>query len=251
MAFNWTCPHCNSPQTVTDRKVTRPGSQLNLDGLAEGKLGFEFLAIGCANPDCLKATITAEIRQEVYVEPIGWRKADILLRQQLWPRGAAKSQPDYIPIALREDYSEACIIRDLSPKAAATLVRRCLQGMLHDFCGISKRTLAQEIAALRKALDDGQAPDGVTHESVDAIDAVRGIGNIGAHMEHDINLIVEVDADEAQLLIELVETLFLDWYVARHQRAARLTKIQRLAAEKQEARLGILVDTAGSGEAAP
>ena len=29
-----------------------------------------------------------------------------------------------------------------------------------------------------------------------AIDAVRSIGNIGAHMEKDINLIVDVDPEE-------------------------------------------------------
>jgi hypothetical protein len=45
---------------------------------------------------------------------------------------------------------------------------------------------------------------------VEAIDIVRNIGNIGAHMEADINVIVDVDPDEAQTLIELIETLFLE-----------------------------------------
>ena len=52
----------------------------------------------------------------------------------------------------------------------------------------------------------------------DAIDAVRKIGNIGAHMEKDINIIVDVDPDEAQLLIELIEILVKEWYIAKHQR---------------------------------
>jgi hypothetical protein len=34
---------------------------------------------------------------------------------------------------------------------------------------------------------------------VDAIDHVRKIGNIGAHMEADINVIVEVEPKEAQI----------------------------------------------------
>ena len=104
---------------------------------------------------------------------------------------------------MRDDYYEACAIRDLSPKASATLTRRCLQGMIRDFCGIAKATLAKEIDALREALDNHTAPKGVTHESVEAIDAVRKVGNIGAHMEKDIALIVDVDPGEAQMLIEL------------------------------------------------
>ena len=44
-----------------------------------------------------------------------------------------------------------------------------------------------------------------------AIDAVRRVGNIGAHMEHDINVIVDVEPREAELLIGLVETLFREW----------------------------------------
>ena len=35
--------------------------------------------------------------------------------------------PDYIPEAIRTDYLEACSILDKSPRAAATLARRCLQ----------------------------------------------------------------------------------------------------------------------------
>jgi hypothetical protein len=109
----------------------------------------------------------------------------------LRPQGAAKPQPEYIPKALRCDYTEACRIRHLSPKASATLSRRCLQGMIRNFCGITKPTLFKEVLALRQALDDGTAAKGVTHESVDAIDAVRSVGNIGAHMKVDVDLIVD------------------------------------------------------------
>ena len=37
--------------------------------------------------------------------------------------------------------------------------------------------------------------------------AVRKVGNIGAHMEKDINVIVDVDPDEAQHLIGLITFL--------------------------------------------
>ena len=62
--------------------------------------------------------------------------------------------------------------------------------------------------ALQKCVDEDKAPRGVTPESVEAIDHARKIGNIGAHMEKDINLIIDIDPEEAQILIELVENLF-------------------------------------------
>jgi hypothetical protein len=40
----------------------------------------------------------------------------------------------------------------------------------------------------------------------DATEAVRKLGNIGAHMEKDINVTVDVDPNEASLLTGLVET---------------------------------------------
>jgi len=71
-------------------------------------------------------------------------------------------------------------------------------------------------------------------DTVDAIDHVRAIGNIGAHMEKDMNLIVDVDPDEAQVLIALTELLFDEWYVARDTRKQRLTKLGVIAAEKEQ-----------------
>ncbi|MCC7267179.1 MAG: DUF4145 domain-containing protein [Caulobacteraceae bacterium] len=151
----------------------------------------------------------------------------------LQPQGTSKVQPDYIPKALVEDYTEACLIRDLSPKASATLARRCLQGMIRDFCGISKNRLVDEISALRTAVDAQTAPRDVSPDSLDAIDAVRKVGNIGAHMESDINNIVPVEPVEAQLLIELVESLFDEWYVARHKRQQRFAAVAKLAESKK------------------
>lgn len=105
--------------------------------------------------------------------------------------------------------------------------------VIRDFCGISKSTLNAEIPELRRRIDAGEQPRGVTHESMDAIDAVRSVGNIGAHMERDIDVIVPVDPDEAQLLIELIELLFEEWYVARNKREHRLSAVRQLADSKR------------------
>lgn len=109
--------------------------------------------------------------------------------------------------------------------------------MLHDFCDISERSLWHEIETLRKRVEKDHAPKGVEPEHVAAIDAIRKVGNIGAHIEKDINLIVEVDPDEAQLLIGLIELLFSEWYVARQKRQDRLAAILKIADDKDAAKL--------------
>ncbi len=247
MAFKWICPHCNIPQVVTDAKHTVSWLSCDLDDQAEGKLVLRAKSTGCANEECAKTTIRVVIGGGYYRDGYKFHPGKPpIFDQFLRPQGTAKPQPEFIPEPLREDYYEACLIRDLSPKASATLIRRCLQGMIRDFAKIAKPTLAKEIEALRKAIDDGSADRAISGESVDAIDQVRGIGNIGAHMEKDIDLIIEVDPGEAQALIELVEMLFEEWYGARHRRQARLEHIASIAEAKKQAKSA---DAAAASEA--
>jgi hypothetical protein len=178
-------------------------------------------------------TLSVEIRKDRSGQ-YDYVPGDLISATRLMPESEAKPQPEIIPAPLREDYLEACLIRDKSPKASATLARRCLQGMIRDFCGISRPTLKQEIDALKKAVDEGRSPPGVSAESVEAIDHVRSIGNLGAHMEKDINVIVAVDPGEAQALIELIELLFEEWYVERERRRVRLGRIAEIAEEKKK-----------------
>lgn len=240
MAFNWTCPHCNIRQTVTDQRYDVRYNYIVLGDQSDGKLALEQTAYGCANPECLKTSVGVRIgRRKEVAGNVRLDDNHLLFSQMLIPQGSAKPQPDYVPGPLRQDYYEACLIRDFSPKASATLIRRCLQGMIRDFAKITKPTLAKEIEALRKAVDDGSADRAISSETVDAIDQVRGIGNIGAHMEKDIDLIVEVDPGEAQALIELVEMLFEEWYGALHRRQAKLQHIASIAEAKKEAKNGM------------
>lgn len=55
-------------------------------------------------------------------------------------------------------------------------------------------------------------------------------------MEKDINVIVEVDPDEARHLIRLIEILVDDWYVARQRRAESLGTVGQIAAAKEAQR---------------
>ena len=57
-------------------------------------------------------------------------------------------------------------------------------------------------------------------------------------MEEDINVVVEVEPEEAALLIGLIETLIGEWYINRHERQQRLKELRELAEKKDQARKG-------------
>jgi len=231
---NWTCPYCCHAQVLSAERHCSSFHEQCISGWKEQEMNpvIALSSIICANSKCAQLTLKVLLG----TTPSKTNKISFshLNSWLLLPASAAKPQSDFIPAPLRADYYEACSIRDLSPKASATLIRRCLQGMIRDFCKISRKRLIDEIMDLRKAVDSGQAPRGVQADSLDAIDHFRGIGNIGAHMEADINLIVDVDANEAQVLIELVELLFDEWYVAREDRKVRLEKLKKLASAKKD-----------------
>ncbi|AAP81889.1 DNA binding protein [Streptococcus phage SM1] len=143
------------------------------------------------------------------------------------PISLAKVYPDYIPQAIRSDYEEAHAILNLSPKASATLSRRCLQGMIRDFWGISKARLVDEIDALKDLVDPSTKK---------VLDALRKLGNIGAHPEKDINLIVDIESHEAQKLLKFIELLMQKWYIERHDNEQLLQDILDLDKDKQDQR---------------
>jgi hypothetical protein len=246
--FDWTCPYCNRAQTVAEAKYGHWTNSLGVYGGSHGTLALQQTSIGCASPDCGKTTVHVIVAPSNYRHDIGqWTFIDApLVDQRVMPGGTGKPQPDYIPPAIREDYAEACLIRELSPKASATLIRRCLQGMIRDFAGISKNRLIDEIDALRTAVEEGTADRSITPETVEAIDHIRGVGNIGAHMEKDIDHIIPVDPGEAQALIDLVEMLFEEWYVAREVRKKRLGKIADMADHKKALKNGGAADVASA-----
>lgn len=231
---NWTCPYCRHAQVISDERIHVADLELEVQGSKLATPHLRFTAVVCANDQCKELMLVVGLSSIVVAKsPVGQRHVRLPGKGwTLMPPSTAKPQPDCVPEPLRADYAEACAIRDLSPKASATIIRRCLQGMIRDFCGIKMGRLIDEIKELRKRVDAGDAPRGVHHDSVDAIDHVRGIGNIGAHREKDINTIIDVDPDEAQRLIELTEMLFEEWYEARHRREQRLKQIGAIAAEK-------------------
>lgn len=58
-------------------------------------------------------------------------------------------------------------------------------------------------------------------------------------MEADVDHIIEADPGEARVLIELIEMLFEEWYVAHNDRQQRLAKVAEVAADKKRQKLAI------------
>ncbi|MEB5708366.1 DUF4145 domain-containing protein [Pantoea anthophila] len=228
--MSWVCPHCNVAAVIRDNDWSYAKFDLNSSDQA---YCFNLTGITCPNPACNEAVITLE--QIPYWVAPGTGSTEILLHSALKilpiipseSKDRAKKYPSYIPVAILNDYKEACAIVDLSPKASATLARRCLQGMLRDYWGVNGRTLHDEILAIEDKVDP---------VVWDAILNVKSIGNIGAHMERDINLIIDVNPEEAELLIQMIEMLIEDWYVARHNKQQKLLRIKEIAEEKAQAK---------------
>ncbi len=215
---SWTCPYCNQPVTVLNTNVCRDAVNRATSGISGG-VQAETIFVTCPNEKCMRYSLFVVLYQ---LGNNGVRQKR-LNSWQLIPASSAKHFPDYIPRQILEDYEQACLIRDLSPKASATLSRRCIQGMIRDYWGVIKDSLFDEINGIK---------DKVQPKTWDAIDAVRGVGNIGAHMEKDVNVIIDVEPNEAQLLLTLIETLVEDWYISRHSREVNADSLILLAKDK-------------------
>lgn len=222
--FNWTCPHCQRHVTITN---TLCGNYTTLDKPnADGRHTLATTFIVCPNPECKKYTLDVLLHKSTpHLQRSGDVLKELIKRWRLIPPSDAKVFPDYIPKPIISDYTEACLIKENSPKASATLARRCLQGIIRDYWGVNPGRLVEEIEAIKEKTD---------HLTWEAIDSVRKVGNIGAHMEKDINLIVDVDPNEAELLINLIETLLQDWYINREERKKRLQAIVEIGIKKSE-----------------
>jgi hypothetical protein len=233
-SFNWKCPYCKTQTTIVVDSNTSSNVHYYVSSSKYGLVGLYSQFIVCPNPNCKELIIKAHLSNAMRNGTGGYyiNQAEIpLLSWDLKPQSSAIPQPDYIPDQIKNDYYEACSILSLSPKASATLSRRCLQGMIRDFWGITKNRLIDEINELKNQTK-------INASTLDSIDAIRQIGNIGAHMEKDVNLIVDIDEDEAGLLINLIEDLFQDWYVNKHEQEERSQKIKQLAQEKKAAKTG-------------
>lgn len=233
MVDNYICPFCGVaiPLTKDTHKATHVGftpivqGSISLQGPSRAQIEQEnkqrsengIMAHVVKCPSCEKTSIygigiSGDIVDEKYL---------------IYPKSNAKQYPEYVPQSIRKDYQEAFEILNISPKASATLSRRCIQGMIRDTQGIHAGNLASEINQLEGKIQLDQWA---------AIDAARKLGNIGAHMEKDTSIIVDIDPEEAELLLELVEYLIYEWYISKHESSLMMDKIKQLSEKKESLR---------------
>ncbi len=219
----FTCPYCNMIMSIspeTQHVQTPSFEHYTHPELYQAEYNDSCLQLTFHKcPNCGQYTITAN--------GIGDKVKDIE-NLHIRPQSFAKQFPKYIPEAIRQDYEEACAIVNLSPKASATLSRRCLQGMIRDFWKISKSSLYEEITAL-----NGKIPVDLWN----SIDSLRQLGNIGAHMEKDTNIIIDIEPNEASALIQLIEHLMKEWYINREERKTLLSNIITTNQNKQSKKI--------------
>ena len=213
----YVCPFCGCTQAYRNSyDAVKTGFKRDISPIPEEykESAYTIYSLQCTSWKCKRVAVTA-------INRANGKRVDIV------PQVVYKHYPDYIPQQIRNDYEEANLILESSPKAAATLLRRCLQGMIHDYWGIYEKNLNAEITALR---------DKVTQAQWTALDGLRKMGNIGAHMEQDVNLIIDIDSDEARKLMRLIETLIDKWYIARHEEEQLFMDITAISDQKEAQR---------------
>lgn len=198
MNDNFICPFCNANIPMIDETYRHQDISFETinyrANYSDNELYDELKLQMFKCPTCKEITVKTL--------GIGSKYPDV--STNIYPKSLAKQFPDYIPQQIRKDYEEACAILNLSPKASATLSWRTLQGMIRDFWGISKNFLWQEIDAIENKISPLEKS---------ALDSLRGIGNIGAHPEHDTNLIVDIEPGESEKIVKLIEYFIQRWYI--------------------------------------
>jgi len=128
----------------------------------------------------------------------GVHKFESLIR----PKAPARSPlPPEVPEEYAADYREACLVLADSPKASATLGRRCLQGLLRGRFKVKHGNLSDEIEEVLPQLPSHLG---------EAVDAIRHVGNFAAHPMKSTHSgeILDVEPGEAEWSLDVLESLF-------------------------------------------
>lgn len=223
MADAFECPYCGrySPHDLVTESLVMDFEHVGVRQLNQVVVTQRV----CLNPICSMETIHVKVGNR-------YEYGDAI-RRRITPDEGARNLPAEVPRAIASDYAEASSILTLSPNAAAALARRALQGMIRDFWDVKKKTLYDEIDALKNTIDAALW---------EAMDALRKAGNVGTHMSGPVDSIVAVEPDEANALLDLIETLSKEWYVARARRQALLERVTDIGRSIDERKSAVRVD---------
>lgn len=136
----------------------------------------------------------------------------------VFPAFSIRPLPAIVRDPYRRDFTEACAVLSISPKASAALSRRILQMILREAGHFTQHDLADQIKAL---VDSPSTPSYISK----AVDAIRNIGNFAAHpiKSKDSGVIAEVDPGEAEWSLDVLESLF-DFYFVQPEKLRNKTE---------------------------
>lgn len=210
------CPHC----TIHFHE-TREQRELGMD--TEG----HWVTITDKCPQCQKFTFKLARGHGLVRSGKGVSLRTIEAEFIVHPRKTSRPPtPAEVPESFSQDYNEACLVLSDSPKASASLSRRCLELLLTEKAGTKEGNLAQ---AIQEVLDLQLFPKRIA----EYLDAVREIGNFGAHPRKSLHTgeIMSVAPGEAELNLEVLEALFDFFFVQPDARQKRLHAINARLAE--------------------
>ncbi len=116
--MKWQCPFCNHIQTVTDAKSKEKYLALDVGSSKHKNLAIAAQVVGCSNPECDEVQVRVSIGRTWENSQHGDYR-DHIEHFNIRPLSTAKPQPEIIPETIREDYYEACKIKDLSPQSVS------------------------------------------------------------------------------------------------------------------------------------
>jgi hypothetical protein len=221
------CPHCNTgihehfvKSTVIEEPVV---VSVTNERLAPA-LKWDLYHQRC--PECHRSIILFE--QVVSGMWAGWRDLSFMA----YPRSRSRPIAAEVLDPYRQDFSEACMVLADSAKASAALSRRCLQAILKDKLGTTKKDLYDQIEEVTVL---GKLPSYI----VDGLHDARKIGNIAAHSMKSTTTgaIVDVEPGEAESNLDVLESLFDFCFVqpalSAKRKAALDEKLKDIAKNKK------------------
>jgi hypothetical protein len=224
------CAFCNSITNNPERHSTAADTSHR-----EAKISRQVFVTTtiCGNVKCRKATIIAYEGEYKHIKgnygsfnwigepPKEWR---------LQPEVTMPELPSYIKEDLRKNFEEAHKILLHSSNASAVHARRCLQYILNDYFSVELSNL-RERASLKEEIDAVRSNSRITPPLWAALDAVRIMGNVGAHP--DVNVMVDVNPEEVNKMLEVIHMLIEATYVLDFNQAEKLAHVVALGAAKK------------------
>ena len=219
--YDWECPYCGLIQPLQINNNFK-NDKVSITRTHKYEYVGKICSMKCVNSKCKEISLYYGLFKTTFLyEDFGELvdSSSVLIKSwRLLPDSIAKNQPNCIPKYIRTEYEKACKIVHDDPGASVVRSRRCIEGMLKDFCNIKENNIAKAIDKLKTKVRENKIPE-VTEESIEEIDTIRKMGKIGAHiMKAGGDTIVEVSQGDAERVIKIIEYLFKDWYVARHNR---------------------------------